>query len=161
MVCRGCEGLMGSLGSFGTRREVAEVDTFDWFGREIRTNPHLSDLDLADFMEVAGAIDLEDQKQAVAALGVVKQFLRSSVDPEDFEAFWQTGKDNGQGIADLLQVSMAIVTGASGRPTERPSGSSDGPSITLASSPHDAASVAARAYPDRPDLQVATLRAVS
>ncbi len=153
---------MASIGSFGTPRDaVVETDTFDWFGTEVRTNPMLSDLDLADFMEVAGGIDADDPKTAIAAMGTVKGFLRSAVHEDDFDAFWATAKTNRQGLQDLLPVAMQIMGAVLGRPTGLPSVSTDGQQPTQVSSSRDAASVAAQAYPDRPDLQLAVLHAVS
>ncbi len=151
---------MTSLGDLGTPRGPVDPDTFGWFGSVVRVNPAMTDLDLADFLEVAGSLDIDDAAQALAAMGALKGFLRSLIHPDDFAAFWATAKANGQQFADLMTIGRRIIEGVTDRPTMRPSGSTDGPSSTPTSSRSDAASIAASAHPGRPDLQVAALRAV-
>lgn len=128
---------MASLGSFGTPREVVEVvDTFDYFGSEIRVSPEFGELDLADFMEAAAGLD----EDSVDALSLVKRTMRSAVHAEDFDTFWRLAKANRQGTEDLMPVLYACVEAVAERPTQRPSDSSDGPSATRALSAVDSSS---------------------
>lgn len=152
--------MMTSLGDLGTPRDAVDPDTFGWFGSVVRVNPAMTDLDLADFLEVAGSLDIDDAAQALAAMGALKGFLRSLIHPDDFAAFWAAAKANGQRFADLMTIGRRIIEGVTDRPTGRPSGSTDGPSSTPTNSRSGAASIAASAHPGRPDLQVAALRAV-
>ena len=143
---------MPDLGTFGTERVAVEPDTFGWFGSTVRTNPDMSDLAIVDFMEVAGAITAD----VVAASHAIKSFLRDCVHEDDFEAFWALGKANGQCAEDMMGVAKALTEAWTARPTLRLSASTGGPSPTNQTS---AESVARRAYPGRPDLQVAVIRA--
>lgn len=144
---------MADLGSLGSVREVMEPDTFGWFGSTVRTNPDMSDLAIVDFMEVAGNLDEADM---IGVFVVTKTFLRDCVHPDDFEAFWAAGKANGQGAEDMLAVAKALTESWTARPTRRQSASTGGLSPTPSTSPEQ---VAQAAYPGRPDLQVAVIRA--
>jgi hypothetical protein len=148
------------LGDLGAAKGALEPDTFTWFGVDVRTNPDITDLVLADFLEVAAAVDVDDPSSAAAAMAVVKGFLRSLVHPDDFAAFWATALRERQSLTDVLSVGRAIIEAVTSRPTVRPSVSTDGPSTTPTSSPSNMASIAESAHPGRPDLQVAALRAV-
>ncbi len=151
---------MVRLGDLGVAKGFPEPDTFDWFGSVVRTNPGMSDLVLADFIELASAVDIDDARQAAQAMGVVKGFIRDLIHPDDFDSFWATAKRERQSLVDVLGVGKVIVARQTDRPTMRPSVSTDGPSPTPTSSVSDVASTAASAHPGRPDLQVAALRAV-
>ncbi len=154
---------MASLGSFGTVREEVEPDTFDYFGTTVRANPAMSDLDMADFMEVAVGIDLDNPKQAIRAVAQVKKLLRAHIHPDDFAGFWKTARANRQSLTDLMQIIAAVAEAAAGRPTGRPSASTDGPQPTPGSSPtvRDIfGPELARHHPGRPDLQLAALRTI-
>jgi hypothetical protein len=127
---------VANLGSFGTKREVVE-DTFGWFEHELRVNPQFGELELTDFMEAAADIDDADTAKASAFL---KDTFRLAVHPDDFEVFWATAKRERQTIQDLMGLFHAMIQLVSGRPTQRPSDSSDGPSLTSASSADDSSS---------------------
>ena len=152
---------MANLGNLGTKK-VLETTTFGWFGAELRTNPHLTDLVLMDFAEDAAAID----ENSPEALTFVKRQMRLVIHYEDFESFWSLAIENSQDTMDLMTVMKAIVESAAKRPTVLPSGSSDGQVLTVVTSPdvsswRDTAvsplSVADRetvaAMSGRPDLQ--------
>lgn len=154
---------MASLGTFGTAYDApAEPDTFDYFGATIRVNPALSDLDLADFLDLFGDLDVDNLKpaQAITVMQGLKQHFRALVHPDDFAEFWRLARANRQGTVDLLAISMALIESVTSRPTKRPAVSTDGPSSTPTSSQSAAVSIVESAYPDRPDLQLAALRAV-
>lgn|SRR5690242_14130582 len=127
---------MASLGRFGVQREAVE-DTFDWFEHTLRVNPSLSELELADFLEIASAVDENNIAQAMALL---KDTFRLVVHPDDFEAFWTTAKRERQGAQDLMAVFHAVIESVADRPTDRPSDSSDGPQLTSVTSVDDSSS---------------------
>ena len=128
---------MASIGRFGVAREPVEGDTFEWFEHTIRTNPAFGELEIADFMEAAEVISEED---GVRAYSLVKGTLRAMVLEEDFDKFYATAKRERQGVEDLMTLILAVVEVAAGRPTVRPSDSSDGPSTTRLSSAESSSS---------------------
>lgn len=158
---------MASLGPLGVVHDEPPDDdptTFDYFGTVVRTDPDLSELDLADFFEFAdgiAAVDTTDLKAMGSALGQVKQLLRTAIHPDDFNGFWRTARANRQELTDLFGVYMAVVEAQADRPTGRPADSTSGPpSIPQTSSPDVEARARvflARRYPDRPDMQLAAL----
>ena len=128
---------MASLGRFGVQRELVDGDTFEFFEHVIRANASFGELDLADFLEAA---DLIDEENVSASMGLIKGTMRAMVHPDDFDTFWATAKRERQGILDLMAVMQAVVEAVSGRPTERPSDSSDGPRLTSVTSADDSSS---------------------
>jgi hypothetical protein len=122
---------VASLGRFGVAKDAVDDDTFDYFEHQIRVNPEFGELELADFLEAATAVDEENVS---ASMGLIKGTLRSMVHPDDFDTFWGTAKRERQGILDLMAVLQAVVEAVADRPTQRPSDSSDGPQLTSVSS---------------------------
>jgi hypothetical protein len=103
---------MGSLGDFGTIKPKV-VDTFGWFGTEVRVNPALSDLVLMDFADEAKDLD----ENSPEALGFVKRQMRLVIDPQDFDAFWSAAIANRQDSVDLMTVMKRIIESTAKRPT--------------------------------------------
>lgn len=128
---------MASLGRFGVQRDLTEGDTFDFFEHEIRANAAFGELDLADFLEAAELVDVEDASESMRLL---KGTMRAMVHPDDFDKFWATAKRERQGIEDLMGLMQAVVEAVSARPTGRPSDSSDGPRLTSVTSVGDSSS---------------------
>ena len=141
---------MTHLGSFGQENPVAEV-TFDYFGVQMRANPEIGELDYIDFMETAGAVDT----QSAEAAGLLKNFGRMCLHPDDFDTFWATAKKHRQGIEAVFKVLTAIVEAVADRPTERSSSSAATPTTGGTSS---AAGPLAR-LEGRPDLQLVAQQA--
>jgi hypothetical protein len=133
---------MARIASFSTNdgdRVTEEVDTFDWHGLEVRLNPEFSELDLVDFMEEASQVDEKDPR----SIGIVKKILQAQVHPDDFQAFWDHTKKvirPGKQLEALMLASNQLISGATGRPTERPSDSSSGPVATVTSLRGDSSS---------------------
>lgn len=69
-----------------------------------------------------------------------------------FETFWRVAIDNEQGVEDLMAVYTVLMEAMTNRPTQKPSGSSDGQRAIPATSPVDSSSEVASS--GRPDLQV-------
>lgn len=113
---------MTNLGSFGEAPPETELDTFTWFGSELRINDELSGLAYVDFIVEHGDIDENDPKSYSA----IKEFLRLAVHPDDFDEFWSLGKKYRQGLGDLARVVMRLIEAVTDRPTEQSSDSSTG-----------------------------------
>lgn len=158
---------MASLGDLGVVKPK-EVDSFGWFGTEIRVHPSLTDIVLMDFAEKAQAID----ENSPEVMGFIKMQMRVVIAPEDFDAFWQAALDNGQDSGDLMRVMKTIVETKAERPTQLPSDSSAGHARTVTTSP-DVSSWPAtegsqltamdrraiEAMPGRPDLALVVMEA--
>lgn len=149
---------MASLGDLSPAA-VGPVDVeFEYFGGTFRMVPMLSDIPLVDFLESAQALG-DGPGAGAQRMILVKQFLRDTVHPDDFDRFWLAAKANGQGIDDVANVAIALVESVAERPTVQPSDSSAGLSATPASSEGDSFSRALAKQSGRPDLQVITLMA--
>ncbi len=147
-----------NLGSFGRAPEpVGEPDTFEYFGATFRVNPEFGQLNFIDFMEHAGSLDDNSAEAAVQ----VKEALRITLHPEDFDPFWVASLANRQTTTDLMGLFEAILKAVaeteSERPTGRPSVSSDGPGVILPSSVSPPADPAMERFAGRPDQQAAVL----
>jgi hypothetical protein len=140
------------LGDFGTEPTPTEDDiTFGYFGRQMRAHPELCELDMVEFLSVAG------NQSATDAL--VKTLAWMCVHPDDFHEFWTLARRMRQQSADIFALCHEIVAAVAERPTGRSSDSSGGPSSTPQSSAGDDFSVAMRANAGRPDRQLAIVRA--
>lgn len=143
------------LGELGTRHEPGEPLTFGYLGSVIRTNPRLTDVAV---MRLVGRLTDAEQmsgRQAVAAFGNI---LEALIHPDDVEQFWEVAERERQTLDDLADTIEQILSGVTDRPTQRPSGSSDGPQPTTASSPGDSSSRVLTLLKDRPDLAVLVTR---
>lgn len=146
---------MTRIGDFGTPAEARDVDTFGYFGVDIRVNPTFTDADLADFMEMAGDVD---ETNVAASMGALKQMLRDCIHPEDFDRFWALAKENGQDLEKRMQVAYQVIEAVSERPTTSPAGSPGGQTLTGVKSPDSSSSRVIDRLAGRPDLQVVVAR---
>lgn len=91
------------------------------------------------------------------SLRVMFKFLRSCFTPEDWERFDSLCEETSTSGDDILGVIEQALEAWSGRPTRRPSGSSDGPQSTLANSTGDSSLRVMQRQIDkgRPDLALA------
>ena len=110
-----------SLGELGVPK-VRAVESFTWFGEEIRIG-NVSDLLLIDFLNQAITVQQDD---VVAGLALIRQAFESMVAPEDFDRFWAICVREQQDTTDLMALMVALVEGVTARPTKRRSGSSPG-----------------------------------
>ena len=143
---------MTHLGSLGKPRDNDAI-TFDYFGTEITAHT-VTDLEYLDFMEQIGSLTPDNPESQ----RLVKQFARLCFGDETFEQFWTLARANKQSQEDVFEVLMQVVEASTGRPTESPSGSSDGQSPTATRSTDDSSSLADR-LKGRPDLQLVGLQA--
>jgi hypothetical protein len=149
---------MGSLGKRGTQRDAVDLD-FDYFGVTIRVHPDATDLDVADLMESAGDMDLDDEEGAREVMGSMSRFMRGQIHPDDRELFWRTAKANRQQLKDIIDVARTITQAvaelASGFPTGQPSGS---PSTTANTSKKSRGGTSSEARAERRRAAAATSR---
>jgi hypothetical protein len=125
-------GLGFSLGDLsGPDERGPLVADFTYFGEKIRVHPDMTEVDMIDFLDDAEHVKKDDPKSML----MVKEAARSHVHPEDFARFWELRKSHRQGVEQLMGTIWQIVGAVSGRPTGRPSDSSDGPPETRPSSP--------------------------
>lgn len=113
---------MAHLGDFGQASE-REVDSFGWFGTQVRVADTFGELVFSDWGEEFGGLDESDPK----AFTAVKNLLRRTVHVEDFEEFWQLAVANHQTTENLLALIKAILEAQTERPTQQPAVSSAGP----------------------------------
>jgi hypothetical protein len=144
---------MGSIGTFGVAPDLpqeeqagVEPETFTYFGKEIRLASEFNEVELVDLMEAARNVDERDPTAVV----VIKDTLRIFMDSRDFDDFWATAKRNKQKIEDLAILMQQLMTALTDRPTQRPSGSSVGRSLTVENLPGDSPTPVSLG---RPDLQ--------
>jgi hypothetical protein len=123
-----------------------ESDSFPWFGSMIRVSPSFGQLVWTDWVEEFGYID-PDHPSAITA---VKELMRRMVDEGDFTEFWRLALEHRQTNRDLSAVLHAVLGAQAGRPTSRPSDSSDGPGASGAESK---VAFLRRASAGRPDIE--------
>lgn len=125
-------GLGFSLGDLSGEDERGPLAaTFTYFGETVRVNPDMTEVDMIDFLDDAEHVKKDDPKSML----MIKQAARSHVHPDDFDRFWALRKKHRQGTEQLMGTIWQIVGAVAGRPTGRPSDSSDGPPETSPSSP--------------------------
>lgn len=117
---------MTSLGDLSGPTTTIELD-FEWFGHTIRVNPNASDLDLVEFM-----IDGTQTQEAddVASMHALGRYMQRLIHPEDFRLFWDTAKDHGQGLEQILKTTQTIEAAIADFRTGQPGVSSGGPATT-------------------------------
>ena len=150
------------LPAFGEAPAEPVVDSYavvPYFGTDIRVldDGEVLLIDLEEFLSVASTIEQED----AAALGLVHQFLRRFIHPDDFRKFWELVRKNRQNLDQQMSFAKWVVEEMSGHPTPLLSDSSDGQQRTAPSSVGDSSSrvVERLAEQGRPDLALAVVHA--
>jgi len=145
------------LGELGSPRDPVDI-TFSWFGESIRVAPNAGDLALIDFLEKARGIDNTDN---VSSMIETRAFLRTQIDPRDWQTFTEAATANNQQFEDLLRVARSIVEACARFPTGRPADSSAGLPNTGPKLRDDSSSVeyAMAQLDGRPDLKMAIWQA--
>lgn len=102
------------------------------------------------FGKVAETIDEHD----IRAMAETYDLLEDLVDPGDWQRFVKHALDTRATVEDLARVFQSAVEVFAGRPTQRPTGSSGGPSGTAAPSTDGSSSqvIQRELDRDRPDL---------
>ena len=117
-------------------------------------------LALAKLARDGAKVDEKDAGQAVMAnMAALYELVEHVLRPEDFERFMDLCDREGAEDSDLYEFTGKMIGAAAGRPTERPSDSSGGPSTTPVSSESRAEALVTERFPGRPDLQMAALAA--
>ena len=137
---------MARLGEFGAARKEAEPtderDTFMLCGVEFTAAEEVDTIAIMEFAEVAASGEVGETPAGMAAMLAL---IRSSVDEAEWPKFRATVRRHRPTPEVLMELAMAVVQRETGRPTERPSDSSDGPSTTGESSRAPSSSAASSA----------------
>jgi hypothetical protein len=152
----------------GEGYDITTIDTFGWYGEDIRTNPDFTPLDLIDLAEELEATqkDATSLQAQLALPGMIKRQLRMIIHPGDFDKFWSIAKEKRIGPETLMVVMEKVIEYITGRPTQQQSDSGNGLRNTTTSSestrnapvsPLSALEerVAEREMSGRPDLRLA------
>lgn len=134
---------MPHLGDFTAARaeQTAEPVTFDFHGQTFTVADQLSQMALMDFGRIAVTDVDANAIEGLAALHDVYESLLTEEDWPRFKALAKKERVSGDELNELLRLLMEAM---SGRPTSRPSDSSDGPSPTGENSKGDFSSPEAR-----------------
>ncbi len=134
-----------SLGELGAAADEAqppaEPTTFTFHGEEFTLPARVGSLPL---MRFAAAAEAGAELETMEGRAAVYTLIRSVVDRGDWARFERTANEHAVQTVELLEVCTAILTHFAGRPTVRPSDSSDGPPETGAKSKADSSSPPAR-----------------
>jgi hypothetical protein len=133
---------VASIGSFkvakktiADSRKKAEPDTFDF---EDQTFTIIDGQPSAlPLMELADAVQSNAAENSFPALAAMYQMLQACIVPDDWGRFRRTIMTAHADVDDVWPIVEAVYGVVSGRPTERPSGSPDGPSTTGPTSKDD------------------------
>lgn len=134
---------MTFLGEFGAAKREQdpdrEPDTFKFYGDQFTVADRVGAMPLLRFAAAAqSGADSSEQE----GLSAMHDLLRDCLSPADWRRFQQVASDNRADGDELLGICRAVYQALSGRPTRRPSDSSDGPSPTGESSKESLSSVA-------------------
>lgn len=113
---------------------MAEVELF---GEKFALTEEISEFALMEFSELADEIDENNTIQAMAA---IMRLLREAIDPDSWDAFKKAARKNKARVEQLMPVIFQVYEQETDHPTQRPSGSSAGPSDTVTSLSGDSAS---------------------
>lgn len=127
-----------------------------WKGQTYRVADRIGDAALMDFAEVAEqGVDSNEMK----GLAAMKALLRSCLTTEDFARFWRQVHETRAQSDEIMELVHDTYAAVSGRPTKRPSDSSDGQQPTPVSSEAGSSSPVLRVLdsipPERGDLKLA------
>lgn len=117
---------------------LGAVDTVTLAGREFR----LADtIGLAPMIRFAMAARKGVDSNDVEGLAALGDMIEQCIHPDEVDAFWLHATANRCDGDALLEVVTDAMTTITGRPTSRPSVSSDGPQTTSGSSKDGSSSV--------------------
>ena len=126
----------------------------DFLGESFEAQPP-SAVALMDFAEIAADGTESNQMAGIVAM---KTLLRDCFEPAEFDRFWAVARKQRADGEKLMAFIAALASGEAGRPTQRSSDSSDGPSDILPSSESRLAELATERWSGRPDLVLAATR---
>lgn len=109
--------------------DLAEYDEVEFFGETFRVN-RVEDYEW-QMLEFAKAASSGADSDLLSGAAAVFEFLEAVIHADDWPQFRATAKKNrAQVTRDLMPIVVAAFTQTTGRPTVRPSDSSDGPTRT-------------------------------
>lgn len=133
---------LGELGAAAAEAdEQGEPTTFSFHGERFTLPARIGSLPL---MQFAAAAEADVNIESMQGKASVYALIRAVVDPGDWPRFEKTANAHAADTAELLDVCTAVLVHFAGRPTVRPSDSSDGPPATTENSKGDSSSRAAR-----------------
>jgi hypothetical protein len=175
-----------NIGALGHARAPIDLE-FTYFGVTVRVHPQATDAVEVEFLQASQEIDMDElaaidfdkiesmEEEArmalIRKLGRVQQAgykalmssLRRLIHPDDFDAYWKVGMENGQQVrdrmADIRAITSAVAEAVTDFPTGQRSGSPVTPEPTRASSEAGSSShpseltTALALERGRPDLQ--------
>lgn len=127
----------------------------DFCGETFTFVDEVGDFALMEFAESAERVDSE----SLAGLAAIMRLLKAAVVEEDWPRFQATARRQRASVEDCMKLVMQIFEEESGRPTVRPSDSSDGPPVTAGKSVDASSLRVAQRLQGRPDLQLMVLQA--
>jgi len=127
-----------------------------WMGEQFRIADKIALMPLLSFGKLAteGVDSLE-----MEALGAMYDLLESCLDERDWPKFKSHATKVRADQDDLFVIVSKTIEAVSNRPTQRPSGSSAGPSTTQQNSVDASTLEVVHSMDGRPDLQLVVLQA--
>jgi hypothetical protein len=109
-------------------------DTVEFAGDSFRMGEKIALMALMRFAKVAKSGTDADSLDGLTSM---YELLEQCLHAEDWERFQQKAVEVKADGDELMQVVSDVIATLSGRPTSRPSGSSDGPTVTKPKSEDD------------------------
>lgn len=125
---------IGDFGVIATEVEAAnatpdspvELDTFAFYGQEIRLRPFIG---VYPMMRFATLVTSSAYSTSIGTLSILNKTLEACVLPADWAKFQQLADANSTDLDTLNKLIEQLYLTWCARPTVRPSDSSDGPQI--------------------------------
>lgn len=99
--------------------------TFDLDGRTFSCEGGVTTLDVSEFARYE-SVEMDDPR----AVGVLAEFFENTLGAKEYARFRTHVREHGTSDETIMEIMQGIIEDVLGRPTERPSDSSDGPSTT-------------------------------
>ena len=127
-------------------------------GESFEVQSEISAWAFADFAEVLGKSKDDANEFDPATITAMMSLLQDVIVPEEWVRFKTVTRAKRANFEQLMKVVKDTTAAQSGRPTSRPSDSSDGPTVTAPNSGLSSEDRALAASGLRPDLQLAIVR---
>lgn len=131
------------------------MSTVEFFGETFTLNTSVSADAMTEFAQASS--DASTNKLTMAAMVTVRDLVWDCIVPSELERFKTVSKQNRASVDDWMEILDATVAHETGRPTGRPSDSSDGPPVTEPKSVVSYDDRGLERLAGRPDLQLAVL----
>lgn len=134
------------------------MPTVECMGESFEVWPEISAWAFADFAEILGKSKDDADEFDPATITAMMGLLKDVVVPEEWERFKAVTRAKRANFGQLMQVVKDTTAAQAGRPTSRPSDSSDGPLATELNSGLSSEDRALAESGLRPDQKLAVLR---